>query len=188
MKIHHVLLAVAFAGLSAAAFAAAPATIPSVPAQKGFKVLSGSLQAVVGGRTLTYKEGDEVPQDAVVTANSDAKLDAGNGTTISLSKGVSFQAALTSDNKLDIMSAGGGSVTVTGGGNTVVIPVGSEANVTPTTMQVVKGSVQWSDRYGDGGYANAKHDDISGEKTILTAAPTAPPTQEKAVTVSPSSP
>lgn len=198
MKIHHVLLAAAFAGLNAAAFAA-PAAIPSVPAQKGFKVLSGSLQAVVGGKTVSYKEGDEVPQQAVVTANSDATLDGGNGTTVSLSKGTSFQAALSSDNKLDIKSAGGGSVTVKGGGHTTDIPVGSEADVTPTTMNVVKGTVLYT---GRNGYAVAVHEGqgyvesgvnrdrtLGVTTTILTAAPAPSPTQEKTVApVSPSAP
>lgn len=198
MKISTMLVASALA-LAVAAPAAtvpAPASIPSDPAPKGFKVLSGTLNAVVDGKTVTYKAGDAVPQQAVVTADSDAKLDGGNGTTIALSKGTSFEAALTSNGLLDIKSAGGGPVTVTGGGKTAVIPVGGEVDLSPTTIQVVKGEIQYTYadgktytyKEGQGGYTGPGGNwGLAGATTILT--PPASPSQEKVVVpVSPSAP
>lgn len=144
-KLMRLSLALAVTGVVALTKAAAAPSVSS----EGFKVASGSLQATVGGETKTYKKGDVIPAQAVVTATSDASVTASNGMKISVKSGTTYQAAYTSGGLVDVKAVSGAPVTVAGYGNTYVLPSGSEADVSGGTVEVVAGNVSYTDPDGN---------------------------------------
>lgn len=111
------------------------------------KVVSGSVQATVNGVTKTYGPNEEIPEGAVLTVTSDVKIVSG-GMSVEAKAGATLQAARTDDGKIDVRSNGGGALTVKGFGNTTIIPEGGEANVSPSVIQSIKGTVTVTNQRG----------------------------------------
>jgi hypothetical protein len=139
-------LAVVFAFFGALAVPSAMANMyksQAAATQTGLRVVSGTVKAKVleNGKVVekTFTAGQTVPAQAVVTADSDAQLDAGGGMVVSVTKGSSFQAAHTDTGLLDIKS-NGGSVKVAGFGHTVNLTPGSEVNTGGGSIQVLSGT------------------------------------------------
>ncbi len=196
LKFARLTLGLAVAALLSASLGAQAASVPS---QKGFKVLSGTVKAVIDGKTVTYRAGDVVPQQAVVTADSDAKLDGGNGMTISVPAGAGFQAATTADGQVDVRSTAG-TVSVSGFGHTVTLPSGSEVNTGGGTIQVIAGTVSYTNLAGGSGtltagqqttvaaYSGGAYTSLSGVGTTNATTILTSPVQNVKTTLSPSTP
>lgn len=164
----------------------------------GFKVVSGAVQATVNGVTKTYGKGDTIPDQAVVTATSDAQLSESGGMTIRVKAGSSYQAAHTADGSVDV-KATGGSVSVSGGGQTYSLPVGGEISASPDAVQVISGTIVYKGTHGSFGMSpgdslsNLQGTAIGGTSNTATIlVPPAPPAQQQTVVnanpVTPSAP